>query len=77
MFYVSRVTKFLDRMIQEHGDYIFVGFVFFCLLVVAVIILRRRKRSPHEIPVVILPLGQAPKSEPDPGPPPFEERPDL
>ena len=74
--YVARVTKFLDHLIQEHGEYLFVGFVFLCLLIIAWIVVRRRKRPVHEVPVVILPLGNPPRREPDPEPPPFEEHPD-
>ena len=75
--YVARATKFLDALIQEHGDYLFVGFVFLCLLVIAWMFARRRKRPVHEIPVIILPLGHAPRREPDPEPPPFEEPPEV
>jgi hypothetical protein len=71
--YVARATKFLDALIHEHGDYLFVGFVFLCLLVIVWIAARRRRNPVHEIPVVILPLGSAPRREPDPDPPPFEE----
>ena len=74
--YVARVTRFLDYLIQEHGDYLFVGLVFLCLLIIAWIVVRRRKGPVHEVPVVILPLGHAPQREPDPEPPPFEEHPD-
>ena len=74
--YVERATRFLDSLIHEHGDYLFVGFVFLCLLGIGWMFARRRKRPVHEIPVVILPLGNAPRREPDPEPPPFEEHPD-
>ena len=74
--YVARVTKFLDRVIQEHGEYLFVGFVFLCLVIIAWIIMRRRKRPVHDVPVVILPLSNPPRREPDPEPPLFEEHPD-
>ena len=74
--YVARVTKFLDQLIQEHGVYLFVGFVFLCLLLIVWMVVRRRKRPVHEVPVVILSLGNAPKREPDPEPPLFEEHPD-
>ena len=73
---VARATKFLDRLIQDYGDYLFVGFVFVSLIFIAWIFARRRKRPAHEVPVVILPLGNAPRREPDPEPPPFEEHPD-
>lgn len=74
--YVARVTKFLDHLIQEHGEYLFVGFVFLCLIIITWIVVRRRKRPVHDVPVVILPLGNAPRREPDPEPPLFEEHPD-
>lgn len=74
--YVARVTRFLDYLIQEHGDYLFLGFVFLCLPVITWIVVRRRKRPVHDIPVVILPLGNAPRREPDPEPPLFGEHPD-
>lgn len=78
MFYVARFTKFLDRLIQDYGDYLFVGFFYLCVVLIAWIVVRRRKRPVHEIPVVVLPLGQAPRREPDPEPPPlFEESPDI
>ena len=73
---IARITKALDRLIQDHGDYLFVGFVFLCLFAIAWIFMRRRKRPVHDVPVVILPLGDAPRREPDSEPPPFEEHPD-
>ena len=75
--YVARATKFVDNLIHEHGDYLFVGFVFLSLLVIGWILARRRKRPVHELPVVILPLDHAPGREPDPEPPLFEEHTDL
>ena len=33
VFYLARVTKFLDRLIQEQGDYLFAGFVVVCAVV--------------------------------------------
>lgn len=73
---VARITKFLDHLIRDYGDYLFVGFVFLSLLTIAWIVTHRRKRPVHDVPVVILPLGNAPLREPDPEPPPFEEHPD-
>lgn len=73
---MARITKALDRLIQDHGDYLFVGFVFLCLFIIAWMFTRRRKRRVHDVPVVILPLGDAPRREPDSEPPPFEEHPD-
>jgi hypothetical protein len=78
VFYVARLTRFLDRLIHDYGDYLFVGFFYLCVVLIAWMFMRRRKRPVHEIPVVVLPLGQAPRREPDPEPPPlFEESPDL
>jgi hypothetical protein len=71
---VARVTRFLDSLIQEHGDQLFVGFVFLSLVVLIWIFVRRRKRPVRDFPVVILPLGRAPIREVEPEPPPFEER---
>ncbi len=73
---IARITKALDRLIQDHGDYLFAGFVLLCLFIIAWIFMRRRKRPVHDVPVVILPLGNAPRREPDSEPPPFEEHPD-
>ena len=61
VFYLARVTKFLDRLIQEQGDYLFAGFVVVCAVVLVWMFTRRRKHPVHEISVVILPLGLPPK----------------
>lgn len=74
--YVARATRYLDSLIHEQGDYLFGGLVFLCLLGIGWMFARRRKPPVHEIPVVILPLGNAPRREPDPEPPLFEEHPD-
>jgi len=74
--YVARVTKFLDHLIQKHGDYLFGGFAFLCFFIIVWIVLRHRKHPVHEVSVVILPLGNAPRREPDLEPTPFEEHPD-
>jgi hypothetical protein len=50
--YVACVAKFLDQLIQEHGVYLFVGFVFLCLLLIAWMIVRRRQRPVQQVPVV-------------------------
>ncbi len=75
--YVARVTKFLDGLIQDYGDYLFLGFTFFSVVFIAWIFGRRRKHPVHDISVVILPLGQAPKRTAEPEPILFEERTDF
>ncbi len=72
--YLSHATKFLDSLIQEHGDYLFVGLVFLCSLMIVWTLARRRKHPVHEIPVVILPLGPAPKRESELESPLFKEQ---
>ena len=76
VFYVARFTRFLDGLIRDYGDYLFLGFFYLCVLLIVWIFVHRRRRPVHEVPVVILPLGHAPKREPDLEPPPFEEHPD-
>lgn len=63
VFYVARVTKFLDEMIREHGDYLFAGLVAVCAVVLVWMFTRARKRPVHEMSVIILPLVSAPKRE--------------
>ena len=79
--YLSRVTKFLDFMIREYGDCLFIGFVYLCLFILAWMFLRRRKGPVHDVRVVILPLylGRKTKPEPEPSPfpSPFESHDDL
>jgi cbb3-type cytochrome oxidase subunit 3 len=75
--YLTVVTKFLDRMIEEHGDRLFVVFGFFCLGVIAWILTRKRKHPVQDFSVVILPLGLAPRQEPERLPEPFEDRSSL
>ena len=75
--YLAVVTKFLDRMIQEHGDRLYILFGYVCLGVIIWILTRRRKRPVQEISVVILPLGPAPKKEAEHLPGPFEDHSDL
>jgi hypothetical protein len=71
--YLEPVTQFLDRMIQDHGDSMFVAFTFVCLAVITWIFVRPRKHPVRDISVTILPLGQPPRREPEQDPPPFEE----
>lgn len=72
--YVGRAGRFLNLLIQDYGDYLFFGFTILCLLVIVWIFTRRRKHPVHEIPVVILPLGHAPRREPEPEPLLFGEQ---
>ncbi len=75
--YLTVVTKFLDRMIEEHGDRLFVAFGFICLGVIAWILIRRRRHPVQDFSVVILPLGLAPRKETERFPEPFEDRSSL
>ena len=63
VFYVARVTKFLDEMIREHGDYLYAGLVAVCAVLLVWMFTRARKHPVREMSVVILPLGSAPKRE--------------
>ncbi len=68
VFYLARVTKFLDGIIEEHGHYLFMGLVAFCFVLLVLMFTRRRTRPVHDISVVILPLGPAPRRELEPEP---------
>jgi hypothetical protein len=72
--YLTVVTKFLDRMIEEHGDRLFVAFGFVCLGVIACILIRKRKHPVQNFRVVILPFDIAPRCEPEPEPLAFRDR---
>jgi len=74
--YVARVTEFLDQALQGHGEYLFVGVVLLCFLIITWIVVCRHRTAVHDIPVVIAPSDFAPRREPDPGPLPFDEHPD-
>ena len=63
VLYLARVTKFLDGLIAEHGHYLFMGFVFLCIAFLIWMLTRHRTRPVHDISVVILPLGPAPRRE--------------
>jgi hypothetical protein len=67
---LDRFFHFLDRMIQEHGDQLFVVFAYICFGVIMWILARRRKQPPHGISVIILPPEERPKRNSDPDPPP-------
>ncbi|MCI0745437.1 MAG: hypothetical protein L0Y58_08540 [Verrucomicrobia subdivision 3 bacterium] len=75
--YLSRVTDFLDLLIRVYGDYLFMGFAYLCLFLLAWIFLRRRKRPVHDFPVMILPLDTGRRREPEPQPSLFETHSDL
>ncbi len=77
VLYLARVTKFLDGLIAEHGDDLFMGFVFLCIAFLVWMFTRRRKQPVHDFSVVILPLGLAPKREPEPEPVLFRESSDF
>ena len=70
--YLVRITRFLDKLIQEQGDYLFLGFAFLCLFFIGWILTRRRKRPLPDIPVVILFFEQKVPSE-QIKPSPFKE----
>jgi hypothetical protein len=75
--YVLKVTRVLDGIIAEHGFYLFMGFAALCVLLLVWMFTRRRTRPVHDISVVILPLGHAPRREPEPGPVLFRESSDF
>ena len=67
--YLERVTKFLDFLIQEYGDYLFVAFFFVCLLFLAWFFARRRTyRGNGGISMVIFPVGHTTGNKPEPEP---------
>ncbi|MBI1178362.1 hypothetical protein GC207_13080 [bacterium] len=66
--YVLLVTRFLDRLIEEQGHYLFMGFAFCCFVVIAWIFMRPRRRRSHRVShstVVVLPLVRPPEREPE------------
>lgn len=75
--YVLQVTRFLDGLIEEHGHYLFMGFAVLCLVLLVWMFTRRRKQPVQDFPVVILPLGHAPKREPEPEPVLFRDSQDF
>ncbi len=77
VLYLARVTKFLDGIIEEHGHYLFMGFVFLCIAFLIWMLTRRRTRPVHDISVVILPLGHASRREHEPEPVLFRETSDF
>ena len=75
--YVLQVTRFLDGLIEEHGHYLFMGFAVLCFLLLVWMFTRRRKQPVRDFHVMILPLGNAPKREPEPEPVLFRESSDF
>ncbi len=75
--YVLQVTRFLDGLIAEHGHHLFMGFAVLCFVLLVWMFTRRRKQPVHDFPVVILPLGHAPKREPEPDPVLFRDSQDF
>jgi len=75
--YALEVTRFLDGIIEEHGHYLFMAFAYLCLGFVIWMFTRRRKHPVHDISVVILPLGHAPKRPPEPEPVLFRDSQDF
>ena len=75
--YVLKVTRVLDGIIAEHGFYLFMGFAVLCFLLLVWMFTRRRTRPVHDISVVILPLGHAPRREHEPEPVLFRETSDF
>lgn len=69
--YVLLVTRFLDRLIEEQGHYLFMGFAFCCFLIIGWIFIRPKPRRPGQarqarcVSVVILPLGRPTDREPE------------
>ena len=74
--YFAHVTRLSDHLIQEPAERLVAGFVLFCLLLIAAMLMRCPRLPVTAVPVMILPLGRTPRREPNPGTPPFEEHPD-
>jgi hypothetical protein len=68
------VTKLLNPVIREPVECLFVGFPW--LPLITGISVRRSRLPVTAAPVVILPVGHAPRRESDRGPQTFEEHPD-
>jgi len=80
------VFKFLDRVIDDHGLYLFVGFVYVAVPFLVWVLcggLRRRllngKPMPQVPPIIVIPLPGRPPQPPETfNPfPPYHERPDC
>ena len=46
ILYAERVADMLTEFVHANGDYLFMGFVFFCLLAIGWLLSRRRKSTP-------------------------------
>ena len=46
--YVAKIGKELERLIHDHGDYLFMGFALVCFVAIAWILFRKRKPLPPE-----------------------------
>ncbi len=64
--YLTVVTKFLDRMIEEHGDQLFMVFTFLCLGWIAWRLSRKRERPVQDAFVVVLTLPGSPRRPSEP-----------
>ena len=62
---------------QEHGYYLFMGFVVLCFAAAGLDVHPPPHAPVHDISVVILPLGHAPRREPEPEPVLFRETSDF
>lgn len=71
--HVLQVTRFLDGLIEEHGHYLFMGFAFCCFVLLVWMFTRRRKNSVRDLTLVVLPLGSAPRRDPEPEPVAFQK----
>ena len=77
VFYLARVTKFLDEIIREHGVYLYAGLVAVCAVLLVWMFTRPRKHPVHEMSVAILLLGLPPKRESSPEPVLFRDDPEF
>ena len=73
----KNVTRFLDRMIEEHGVLLYFVAVYVGLGIIIWIIARPRKRPVHYVNVVILPLEHSSTRNADRHPPPLLDQPPL
>ena len=74
--HLTVVTKFLDRLIEEEGDRLFMAFAFIALGLIAWILLRPRKHPVQDFRIIILPFGIAPRRDTERLIDPFDDHPD-